>query len=38
MDELMFHTGLDKVSMTVVGQAYRERQMGGGGHTEQIKP
>lgn len=26
MNELIFNAGLDKVSMTVVGQAHRERQ------------
>lgn len=36
MNELILHAGLDKVSLTVVGQAHRERQMER--NTEQIKP
>ncbi len=36
MNELIFHAGLDKVSMTVVGQAHRERQTES--NTEQIQP
>ena len=36
MNELILHAGLDKVNMTVAGQAHRERQTES--NTEQIQP